>query len=118
MLNKDFAHLIEHMLPDAHASHEDTSNTVSSLDYFYESSQNLAIELPSLKLAVKTPTQRQVFSLTAVDSQLVTVTAPHKKVQSMKVEVSKLAFRDHLHEQNIGSLDDFRLTQDDGCCKL
>ena len=118
LLNIEFAHLIESLIPDAHASHEDPSNLVSSLEYFFESTQNTVIELPVVKLSVKTPTQRQVFSVTANDSQLVTFSAPYKKVNSMRFEVSKLAFRDHLHEHNIGSLDDFRLTQDDGCCKL
>lgn len=118
MLNKDIAHLIEKLIPDVHASHEDASNLVSSLDYFYESTQNTAIELPLVKLSVKTPSQRQVFSVTVSDSQLVTMNSTHKNLQSMKLEVSKLAFRDHLHEHSIGSLDDFRLTQDDGCCNF
>jgi hypothetical protein len=96
------------VLPDPSPGDENPLLFYSSTEEFFEPTSSTTLDLPSIKVMVKTPKFRSVCSVTISDLQLFSDSNTQKDSASTKLTVDRVSFRDMINGENIGSIDDFR----------
>jgi hypothetical protein len=96
----------------------DTSMYITSESMFFDKSSTTNIELPFVSVGVKSPKLQPVLAVVVTDFNFSAAFAPHKSLDSIKIEFDRLSFSDLSKGTKTGQLEDFRLQRDEFCCRI
>lgn len=82
----------------------------TSMSYFFETTSEMKIELPLIKLCLKSQENQGLCSVSVSTLSLDSISIPTKRKESMRLTVDKVTIKDLVVQESIGSIADIKFT--------